>query len=89
MKKYILIICLFAAYMVRSYVRANDSNDHASEKKAKAESPKHEEHGTHENGEEQEAEHKHSDGEARTPQVVLSLVSTTFNCPVHYPSPIG
>jgi hypothetical protein len=63
-KKYILIICLFAAYMVGSYVRANDSNDHASEKKAKAESPKHEEHGTHENGEEQEAEHKHSDGEA-------------------------
>lgn len=66
MKKYILITYLLAAYVTSSYVRANDNHDHASEKKSKAESPKHEEHGTHddEKGEVKESEHKHSDGES-------------------------
>lgn len=66
MKKYIFITCLLAAYVTSSYVRANDDHDHASEKKPKVESPKHEEHGTHEDekGEDHESEHKHSDGES-------------------------
>lgn len=66
MKKYIFITCLLAAYVTSSYVRANDDHDHASEKKPKVESPKHEEHGTHEDekGEDHESEHKHSDEES-------------------------
>ncbi len=63
MRKYILLTSLLVAYMAGNYAHAGDNHDHASEKKAKTESPKHEEHGTHENekGEEQEAEHNHSD----------------------------
>ena len=66
MKKYILYACLLAAYVTSSYVRASDNHDHASDKKPKAESPKHEEHGTHEDekSEDHESEHKHSDGES-------------------------
>ncbi len=66
MKKYILITCLLATYVTVSYVRGSDNHDHVSEKKPKAESLKHVEHGTHENekGEEQETEHKHSDEES-------------------------
>lgn len=66
MKKYIFIVCLLVAYVISSYVRANDSHDHASEKKPKAESPKHEGHGTHEEekGKNSAPEHKHSEGES-------------------------
>ncbi|OYZ23515.1 MAG: hypothetical protein B7Y39_04205 [Bdellovibrio sp. 28-41-41] len=68
MKKYIFGACLIIAYLVRGYALAEDEHghDHSSEKKPKAESTAHKEHGTHEDEKEEahEAEHKHTEGES-------------------------
>lgn len=65
MRNYYLAIGLLTIFVIVSNVQAGDEHDHANEKKPKAESPKHEEHGTHEEkkGEDLEAKHKHSDEE--------------------------
>ncbi len=66
MRNYYLAIGLLTVFVFVGTAQASDEHDHASEKKPKAESPKHKEHGTHEDkkGEDHEAEHKHSDKEA-------------------------
>lgn len=62
MRKYIFAISIMAAFVMSGvYLKANQ--DKASEKNAKTESTKHEEHGSHQKGE--EAEHKHVGGESK------------------------
>lgn len=53
MRNYYLAIGLLTAFVIVGTVQANDERDHASEKKLKAESPKHEEHDAHANSEEE------------------------------------
>lgn len=65
MRNFYWAIGLLTVFITVGNVHASDEHDHASEKKPKAESPKHEEHGTHEEkkGEDHDAEHKHSSDE--------------------------
>lgn len=66
MRNYYLAIGLLTVFVIVGTAQASDEHDHASEKKPKAESPKHEEHGTDDKkGEDHEAEHKHSDEEPK------------------------
>jgi hypothetical protein len=62
MRKYIFAISILAALVMSGvYLKANQ--DKASDKNSKTETTKHEEHGSHQKGD--EAEHKHADGESK------------------------